>query len=347
MSIKMLPFEKGVLGVLYGRWELTLKTPLVIRKGNEKKSKAAFVQQSRVYKKGRGMEMAFVWKNATQKREESPNEWSEVTDFNYHFFVNPDNNLDIAYSIPASSIRGALRQWTIKSLVARNDRRLFSLPKRNTEDSVTQIKDVKEEIETGIKGWKDILTLFGCAFDLEPDNPLTWAGRLRLTTEIVSTTSSTKLEAAGKPITMSDGPKNMNRHINVRNPIDRVTMAAKDGGLHFGLEMSEGEQFAIDFHILNPRNTDIRLIDLWAQDIQEGFLRFGGLTSQGRGRVELNESTETYRLFVSPVSTLYSVVKALGKPDIAGDELFSDFWLGVGLTRTELINLFSNVIEKQ
>jgi CRISPR/Cas system CSM-associated protein Csm3 (group 7 of RAMP superfamily) len=342
----MLPFENGVLGVLHGHWELTLKTPLVIRSGNEKKSKAAFRQQAREFKKGRGMEMAFVWKNAAQRREENESEWSQVTDFNYHFFINPQNNVDVAYSIPASSVRGALRQWTIKSLVAREFRRLFSLPKKNAQSDVTQIEEVKQEIESGIKGWRDILSLFGCAFDLDPQNPLTWAGRLRLTTELISTSAPTTLEAAGKPITHFDGPKNMNRHINVRNPIDRVTMAAKDKGLHFGLEMSENEKFAIDFHILNPKSTDIRLLDLWAQDIQEGFLRFGGLTSQGRGRVELDEAKETYTLFVSPASAMAATIEGLGKPYPITDDLFADFWRGVKLTRSELISLDLSSLDK-
>jgi len=341
MSDKMMPFEHGVLGVLHGHWELTLKSPLVIRHGSESNAKAAFRQKSKDYSKGRGIGMGFAWKETEDKLNDSNKEWSEVTDFHYNFFVNKDNHLDVAYSIPPSSIRGALRQWTIKCLVERKDRELFSIPKKEEDPSVDlekRMRDARDVMIARKQGWYEILSLFGCTFDIDPndDDPLTWVGRLRLTTNITSDPLTHTLEASGQLLDSLDGPKNMKRHINVRNPIDRVTMAAKDGGLHFGMEMSEGEQFAIDLHILNPKPTDIRLLVMWAQDIQDGFLRFGGLTSQGRGRVVMDEAKESYCIYVSSASELYKKIMELEKPSLITDVLFKDFWINAELTRSEL-----------
>lgn len=349
------PFENGVLGALHVKWQLRLKTPLLIRQGSLPESKAAFKQQSRKFYKGRGQEVGLLWKTAPAKlKNESQfyeKEWSEITDFNYHFFVDAQNQLQVQYSIPASSIRGALRQWAIKNLIAnREEWNLFKLEKQDgktAQELTNLIEKVWEHLEKRKSRWTDILSLFGIAYDIDPnaDNPLIWAGRFRLITRVTETASNKVLDAVGKSITTADGPQNMKRHVTVRNPLDRVTMAAKEQGLHFGLEMSEGETFEVDFHVLNPKPTDVDLINLWHSDIHSGFLRFGGLTSQGRGRVEI--ASEQYRLFVSSASDLHQQVKNLGKKDLTEHTYFNKIWCGAELTLAELAGIDFTRLEKQ
>ncbi len=320
------PFAHGVMGVLHGHWQLELQTPLLIRQG----SASVFKQKPASHKKGRGQDAAWLWGSS-----QAGDEWSQITDFNYQFLIDEKNLLQVEHSIPASSIRGALRNWTIKQLLLRERWRDFSLDNKveKTEVELSALmQQARQRLEDTKNRWRDILSLFGSAYDLNPetDDPLTWAGRLRLKTQIPP--------ASGKTIDMvaaTNGPENINRHVNVRNPLDRVTMAAKDKGLHFALEMSEGEMFEVDFHILNPKRADVELLVVWCEDLESGYLRFGGLTSQGRGRVTI--AKETYQLFVSVASPLFEEVKKQGKHDLAQNTLFSDIWIGATLeNRTDL-----------
>ncbi len=330
------PYENGVVSVLRGHWQLTLKTPLFIRQG----IKASFKQQSNHLKKGRGEGVAISWKQKPAGRSET--EWSELSDFNYHFAVGEQSQLEVQYSIPASSIRGALRQWAIKQLVEREDWRFFTLEEiksKSSEQLAEQMQKARTYLEDSKNRWRDVHSLFGIVYDLQANHndPLTWAGRLRLTTKIAGEAASKFIDASGKKIKCEGGPQNIAGHVSVRNPLDRVTVAAKEGGLHFGLEMSEEQCFHVDFHILNFRSTDSELLDLWCQDIDAGFLRFGGLTSQGRGRVQL--SSERYQFFASPVSPLFDEVKKLGALDLSKDLLFGGIWIGAELTRSQLSTL--------
>lgn len=332
MSIP-LPFPNGVAGALHGSWVLLLKTPLFIRHG----AKAAYKQQSRDLKKGRGNKIEFSWNNGGDAEE-----WSEIADFNYHFQVQEDQTLAVEYSIPASTIRGALRQWAIKSLIDFSERRAFNIPKKQEmtgKELSALMASARQTLQKDKNYWYDILSLFGSAYDLNPeaDDPLTWAGRMRLTTRILNGAAGREFDGISAGSGANQGPSNIKRHVNVRNPLDRVTMAAKQGGLHFGLEMSEGEQFQVDFHIVNPKPNDLQLLNLWCNDIHEGYIRFGGLTSQGRGRVAV--AAEVYRLYLPPTAPLYPQVKQLAKPDLAKGTIFEGVWRGAELTRQELLKL--------
>ena len=118
------PFENGVTGILHVLWTVTLQTPLVIRSGTN----ASYKNKSDEHEKGRNSNCEFSWKDKTTGGGESE-KWSAVKDFNYDFIVGNDGNLEPRYSIPGSSIRGALRQWTIKTLIPDADKKLFSLLK--------------------------------------------------------------------------------------------------------------------------------------------------------------------------------------------------------------------------
>jgi CRISPR/Cas system CSM-associated protein Csm3 (group 7 of RAMP superfamily) len=329
------PFANGVMGVLHGHWQLELKTPLLIRHGTA----SDFKSKPKEHGKGRGKDAAWMWREPLKNEE-----WSQITDFNYHFLIDTANHLQVEHSIPTSSIRGALRNWAIKQLLQRERWRDFSLEQKGekTKDELAALmRQARQRLEDTKNRWRDILSLFGSAYDLNPetDEPLTWAGRLRLKTRIPP--------ASGKTIdgvAASNGPQNINRHVNVRNPLDRVTMAAKDKGLHFALEMSEGEMFEVDFQILNPKPVDVELLALWCDDLEAGYLRFGGLTSQGRGRVKI--TAENYQFYVSSASPLFAEVKKRSKPDLAQNTLFAGLWIGAALeNRAELAKLDLSKLE--
>lgn len=331
------PFINGIQGTLCGTWDVKLMTPLIIRHG----SKAAWQTQPASDKKGRNQALRFSWFDAQRKIE---NDWSEVTDFNYHFSVIEDQ-LAVHYDVSASSIRGALRQWSIKNMIEQKDWNTFDVPKK---DDLTQI-NIPKYIEKAIatledqrNRWSDILSLFGCAYDLDPkiSDPLAWLGRLQLNTSIPIKENKT-LDVQGSWASQTiDGPNNINRHVTVRNPLDRVSAAAKEGGLHQFMEMSEGEKFKVEFHILNPSKVDLEMLELWVNDINAGYLRFGALASQGRGRVEIQN--HDYKLFISPSSPLAHFLDQ-EKTDLSTGSLFEGIWRGYQLSFNELMDLYSTL----
>lgn len=117
------PFEHGVLGVLHGTWEIELLSPLAIRNGD----KIAFKQKEKRLAKGRGTNLALAWSQSETVLANQPDEYSKIADCNYHFALH-HGQVHVEYSIPASSIRGALRNTAIKRWVEWSNRKTFSLP---------------------------------------------------------------------------------------------------------------------------------------------------------------------------------------------------------------------------
>ncbi|MBN1227554.1 MAG: hypothetical protein JXA79_11230 [Deltaproteobacteria bacterium] len=339
------PYEQGVLGTLSVKWELELITPLMIRATHP-----SATMQSMPKKKGRGTHVEIAWENADEKRKEKINgheKYSQLTDFNYSFEVQ-NHQVVPTYHVPASSIRGTLRNAAIKFLVEMDDRRAFSLKIKDSqtmEEVKAQIIKAHDILREQRDGWHDILTLFGSAFDPLPGEtpPLTWAGRMRLDTAVHPSSTSSTIDCVDTPV--STYPGTIRGHVMVRNPIDRVSMASREGGLHFSLEMSQGEKFGINMRILNPCAGDIRMLNIWREDISEGYIRFGGLTSQGRGRVKIVK--ENYQLYVSRSSSMYPIFEAMKKPDLAKDTLMEGIWRGMAfMTITELNKLDINLLKQ-
>ncbi|GAJ16012.1 unnamed protein product, partial [marine sediment metagenome] len=179
----------------------------------------------------------------------------------------------------------------------------------------------------------------GNAFDIDSkhDNLLTWAGRLRINVLLDNNTTDKEITYCGKKVERTDAhaPQNISLNIANRGPIDPVTMGAKRGGLHFWLEMSEEQFFRIKFHILNPKLNDLKLLDLWTDEVNEGFLCFGASGGENNGRATIVE--ENYELFVSRASTLSSKIEnsSLPKPS-RSDLLLDDIWVGAKLSRKDL-----------
>ncbi|NTU50034.1 MAG: hypothetical protein HGA87_03945 [Desulfobulbaceae bacterium] len=336
------PFEQGIQSALHCRWTLILKTPLVIRHG----SSASYKNNKVGYKKGRGIEKEFSWKEKETGGDEHT--WTEVADFNFQFSIGADGELTVDYSIPPSSIRGALRQWAIKTMVKREERSLFLSPKlegfskEETASLLHQVSEARKYVKDKGHNWHHILSLFGNAFDfsseeLEEQEPMTWAGRLTVTTTIeqASKHGIDGMKVEHMPPNALD---NIQRHINVRNPLDRMSMAAKNQGLHHALEMSSGQGFKVELHILNPKPKDIEMLRLWEEDINDGFLRFGGLSSQGRGRCEI--SNHEYKLYAAVTSALAEHIASAEKTE---DNILDGFWTGASFTMDELKNVFENI----
>ncbi|NTW63342.1 MAG: hypothetical protein HGA46_04475 [Chlorobiaceae bacterium] len=335
MSIP-LPFPKGVTSLLKCRWTLELKTPLVIRastNGSIHNKKGHGELQ-----KGRANQYDFRWVEPTNVQGQQ-DEWSAIRDFNYEFAVGEDNKLIARYSIPGSSIRGALRQWTIKALVKDDEMSLFTLPKLEKEDTIgraIRMVNARVAVENPDNFWHDVLSLFGIAYDLNPgvDEPLIWSGRLEMG-------SVTLPDGEGKMYGFryeasevnACAPRNIDKHIKTRSPLDRVTMAAKAGGLHSGIEMSEGQTFTLEFRIVNPRPNDLKILKLWKRDIDAGFIRFGGLSSHGRGKVKI--VSDAYSLYAACYTPLGKVIRDLGKQEIAQD--LAGIWTGVDLDLNSLL----------
>lgn len=338
MSIPV-PFTHGVSSLLKCSWTVELKTPLVIRASTS----AAIRNKNKEEQKGRKAEYNFRWEDLASDKDKN-NEWSAVKDFNYDFFVAEDNTLNARYSIPGSSVRGALRQWTIHSLVKEEEKGLFSLPKLGNEAMINKaerMKSARKAVKDHANYWHDILSLFGIAFDMNPgvDDPLIWSGRLEMSTVNLIPTEQRSTDGYVYDDTDVNAcaPKNIKSHIKTRSPLDRVTMAARDQGLHSGIEMSEGERFTLEFRILNPRSNDLRILKLWKRDLDAGFIRFGGLTSQGRGRVKIDENL--YTLYAASNTPLATYLRKLGKLDITEhDILFSDIWTGAELDFEMFLN---------
>ena len=340
------PFEKGINSVLHAKWNMKLITPLAIRNG----SNSAWQTQPEIVKKGRNQGMQYSWKNTKKllnkdNNNKSKSGWSELADFNYQFCVN-NGNVDVEYSIPASSIRGAIRQWTVKDLINRDDWKTFFVHKKGTlteEKMEEMIKNARDSLKDQNKRWADILSLFGIAYDLNPkiSDPIAWSGRMKIETELPPI-NDTRLDVQGEwknNAGMVDGPKNINRQITVRNPLDRMTHGAKEGGLHQFVEMSPGEEFFIKFQIENPIQADVEMIKLWVQDINDGYLRFGALASQGRGRMKIE--TENYKFYFNSTHKI-EPSRVAGQEDIAKGSLLEGFWKGYNCSIDKLFFILKN-----
>lgn len=319
MSIP-IPFLQGVTSLLKCTWTLEVKTPLVIRASTN-----ASIHNNEG-KKGREKTNDLRW----EEQSSQDSNWTAIRDFNYEFAVGDDNKLIARYNIPGSSIRGALRQSLIHSLIKDGEQLLFSLPKREQMQpsaSETRMKAARKAVEDKGNYWHDILSLFGIAYDLNPgvDEPLIWSSRLEMgTVTLPDEVGKTEGFRYDESEVNACAPKNIDKHVKTRSPLDRVTMAAKSGGLHSGIEMSEGQQFTIEFRILNPKSNDIKILKLWKRDINTGFIRFGGLASQGRGKVRIE--SDSYSLFAACDTPLGKAIGELGKEEIA--EEFAGIWNG-------------------
>lgn len=257
-------------------WEMTLETPMVIRSGGK------FGWKNAAASKTRNNQMKFKW-----GQEKGPLE--EIGDLN--FSIRLDGGMaQPYYHIPSAGIRGALREWAITNLLPRDQ-----------WDMEKYLKELPAGQPVPDMMW-NIISLFGFTVstpDRERTQKCTRAGRLMISVEPFK-------ESADKPAMQGTwdelagnnyGPDNAIRHVKPRNPLDRITHAAKDGGLHNFLEFSSGQKIMVAIVINTPteepitaqQDFDRRFLEVIKREINDGMIRFGGLSSIGRGKVSMKE----------------------------------------------------------
>ncbi|MCE5210234.1 MAG: RAMP superfamily CRISPR-associated protein [Deltaproteobacteria bacterium] len=260
-------------------WTLNLETPLVVRSGGR------FVWKNADKKKTRNYRMEFNWM-LTDKEG-----WHHVSDL-YHSVEIKDRKIVPYYHIPSSSVRGALRAWTIEHLL-----------KREHWDIEKYLKPLKASVlenkTDDQKRLDPILDLFGFAIegtDKAVTKEYTKAGRLTINVHPFSTISVRPAVDGNnwdKHAANVFGPTNASRHIKPRNPLDRITQAAKEGGLHNNLEFSKDQKLILEIKILSLKDFDKQLLARWEKEINAGQILLGGLSGIGRGRVKVLERKET------------------------------------------------------
>ena len=250
----------------------TLETPMVIRSGSSAGWKNAAKSKTRNYK------MEFKWDATPQELE---NRYDRIGDL-YHSLKIVGDQPTPYYHIPSSSIRGALRAWTIKRLLPQD---WWDIEKKLKEGAMTNLPPY----------FDNILSLFGFAIegaDKKITRNYTKAGRLTIRVapfengQVVPAVDGNDWE---NPSVDNFGPANAARHVKPRNPLDRITHAAKEGGLHNFLEFSRGQELVFTIEIREPKEFDLTLLERWKVEINSGMIRFGGLTGIGRGRVMLKK----------------------------------------------------------
>ncbi len=306
-------FAQGLHGVLRATWKLRLVTPLAIRNGLSIKYSEPKASKSR------GLHVRFKW--------QEPDETDyEVAALHFGYEV-VEGTLRAFHFVPASSVRGALRSWTINHLVHPNYRQDMTPPEHDDDPEEKKqkayLKRVQEALNDPHSGYCLMANLFGLAFETRKkahELALAHAGRLRVETEKFANTQAHPIAINGVLDDGAVGPPNVNRQMTVRNPLDRMTHASKEGGLHHFLEFCAGESFLVHLTILNPKAQDLGLLSLWVREIDEGMLRLGALSSIGRGRITVSE--QSYRLWqranLSPLEGCASVSNAMSNDVLAG-----------------------------
>jgi hypothetical protein len=145
----------------------------------------------------------------------------------------------------------------------------------------------------------------------------------------------------GEPEQSLAGPANARRQMVVRNPLDRMTHASKEGGLHQFLEFARGENFQVEMTIRNPVKSDLGMLSLWQRELNDGLLRLGALSSIGRGRVSI--TGEEYQLWLGPNAPEIVDTSALSSIEKSGDALES-LWNGYAIP-PEMLNQFVSALE--
>ncbi|MDD1762122.1 MAG: RAMP superfamily CRISPR-associated protein [Methanothrix sp.] len=269
-------YADGVHSVLLAEWELLCKTPLVIRNGHQ----IAYGDSAPIKTRYRNLQL---------KWREKQNQEYEVAALHYGYEIR-GNRVCSYHFVPPSSIRGALRSWSIRQLVHPKLHSVF-IPVSN-EDAASVVAH-KACVQGGLsqchEGCELIASLFGlAAYDGEENLPSN-AGRLHIETERFAGENLRPVDVSGIRMATSDGPDNVRREMPVRNPLDRMTHASRDAGLHRFLEVASGEKFKVHLRIVNPLDCDIGLLGLWVRELNYGMLRIGALSSIGRGRMEVQK----------------------------------------------------------
>ena len=282
-------------------WTMKTQTPLCIKSGTTSGWQQASSDHGGKNNKLREVNASFDF---FQKVKDSDSE--RISDFYFDTIIE-NNTLQIQYRIPSSSIRGALRGYTIKHLVPEKDWKADMTTVLKDLESETEKQKVQENhrrhLQDALKqpGWHLIQNLFGLAVDSGDTaaDKETVAGRLQIETGDLARLSKDEFKKSllsGTWRNFKPGSTHGCMVISTRSPIDRITHAAKDGGLHSFMELAPGNRFDVNLRIANPLLADLGFIAFWENGIKDGLLRLGGLTAAGRGRMKISSTAVTLYL---------------------------------------------------
>lgn len=272
-----LSLTKKLASITRLNWTLKLETPLCIKSGSffgwsqNEQPKA-----SKMRNQGPKYDWLIVDENEIKNAG-----LTQISDLAIGLKLLDNGTVDPFYQVPASSIRGAIRNWAITHLLPDT---VWGLPAAESEATKRLTGDARKHFDY-LRG------LFG--FAAGGDAAGSMRGRLQVETKpfsaIAANKEKPKIEGTWNPANTKYGPSNAVRHISVRNPLDRCTQAAVDGGLHNFLEFSLGQTFEVTLKIRDFGNAedgyDKLMENKLKQEINDGMLRFGGLQAIGRGRM--------------------------------------------------------------
>ncbi len=290
-----------IQGIAHIKWRMETQTPLCIKSGTISAWSQAAENGGKANKlREHNAEFDFF-------KKEKNGGADQLSDFRFDIALE-DGALMLEYRIPPSGVRGALRNYTIRHLVKDPDlwnagqtAVLKDLP--SDEDQQRAREDQRRQMRNALKhpGWRMIQNLFGLATDSD-DGDLadeTRAGRLQIETGDLKPADADEFKhhlLAGTWSDFKPGPLQGVMRISTRNPIDRITHAAKEGGLHSFMELTPGNRFDVNLKFINPTMADLGFVAFWEQAINTGLLRLGGLTGVGRGRMHIRSSDITLYL---------------------------------------------------
>jgi len=275
-------YANGIHSVLLADWELACETPLVIRNGQQ------IAYSDNAPSKTRPGKLNLLW----QKTDEE----NSVAALHYGYEIRNDH-VHRYHFVPASSVRGALRSWSIRHLVHQSLYETFASPANENEAAVNSHRScILHGLPQRDTGCELVASLFGLAADEREESAPSNAGRLSIETQKFAGTGLRMIAVSDAKMEAPNEPDNVHREMPVRNPLDRITNASRKGGLHRFLEVCRGERFAVQLRIVNPLDCDLGLLGLWIRELNDGMLRIGALSSIGRGRMAvLRQEYELWR----------------------------------------------------
>jgi CRISPR/Cas system CSM-associated protein Csm3 (group 7 of RAMP superfamily) len=294
---------------------LVCQTPLAIRNGLQ----IAYSDAAPTKTRYRNLRLAW---QATQETDHA------VAALHYGYEIR-DGAVHSFHFVPPSSVRGALRSWTIRHLVHPTLRGAFTpTPSEALDEALAYQAILKQGLAQRDSGCELIASLFGLAADDAETGAPANAGRLSIATEKFAEHGLRPVDVSGETMAAAEGPDNVRRQMPVRNPLDRMTHASRAGGLHRFLEVARGQAFRVHLRILNPLDCDLGLLGLWVRELNDGMLRIGALSSIGRGRVAVRE--QSYELWRRPNAPLLECHAQLSEAAAGSrrDDILAGLWTG-------------------
>ena len=324
-------FAGGVHSVFLADWELLCRTPMVIRNGQQ------ITYRDSASTKTRYHDLQLKWQS-------KDSQGFEVAALHYGYEIR-GTHVDSYHFVPPSSIRGALRSWSIRHLIHPSLYPALSQPPKDDADGIAAHKIcLRKGLEKRNTGCELIASLFGLAADeSEADMPSN-AGRLHIETERFAGTGLRPVDVSGVSMTTADGPENVRREMAVRNPLDHITHASLAGGLHHFLEVRSGETIKVHLRIINPLDCDLGLVGLWVRELNDGMLRIGALSSIGRGRMEVqNQAYELWSRYNAPKLKGHSFLREEAE-SIRSNDILAGIWMRYAVP-PETLPRFANYLK--